>query len=115
MLETYAIERAAKGGQRLSVQDMKMVGPVLDPTNYSPQTYNALLEGRRRVLYDNLQDIGYTPPQIKAAAAQKSYEPYRPAETAPKYTLNQEITVGNKKYKVVGLSNPNDPDLEEVK
>ena len=38
LLETYAIERAAKGGQRLTVQDMKMVGPVLDPTNYKPET-----------------------------------------------------------------------------
>ena len=31
------------------------------------------------------------------------------------YTMGQEITVGNKKYRVVGLSNPNDPDLEEIK
>lgn len=115
LLETYAIERAAKGGQRLSVQDMKMVGPVLDPTNYSPQTYNALLEGRRKVLYDNLQDLGYNLQQIKTATAPRTYEAYEKGASAPKYSLGQEITYGNKKYKVIGLTNPDDPDLEEVK
>lgn len=64
LLETYAIERAAKGGQRLTVQDMKMVGPVLDPTNYTPKAYNALLEGRRKILYENLQDNGLSIEQI---------------------------------------------------
>jgi len=76
LLETYAIESAAKGGQRLTVQDMKMVGPVLDPTNYTPQTYNALLDQRRKVLYDNLQDRGLTPEEIKKASARRPYTPY---------------------------------------
>jgi hypothetical protein len=64
LLETYAIEKAAKDGQRLTVQDMKMVGPVLDPTNYTPKAYNALLEGRRKILYENLQDNGLSIDQI---------------------------------------------------
>ena len=76
LLETYAIERAAKGGQRLTVQDMKMVGPVLDPTNYKPETYNALLEQRRNVLYNNLQDMGLTIPEIQERAKQRAYVPY---------------------------------------
>ena len=76
LLETYAIERAAKGGQRLTVQDMKMVGPVLDPTNYSADTYNALLDSRRKVLYNNLQDMKVTPVQIKEMSSQRPYEPY---------------------------------------
>jgi hypothetical protein len=76
LLETYAIESAAKGGQRLTVQDMKMVGPVLDPTNYTPQTYNALLDQRRKVLYDNLQDRGLTPKEIQERSASRPYTPY---------------------------------------
>jgi hypothetical protein len=76
LLETYAIERAAKGGQRLTVQDMKMVGPVLDPTNYKPETYRALLESRRRSLYNNLQDQGLTVAEINQRAAEHPYEPY---------------------------------------
>ena len=115
LLESYNIERAAKGGQRLTVQDMKMVGPVLDPTNYSPQTYNQLLEGRRKVLYSNLQDVGYTPAMIQAQTAEKAYTPFNAPPATAKYTIGQEITKGNKKYRVVDLSDPNDPDLEEVK
>jgi hypothetical protein len=76
LLETYAIERAAKGGQRLTVQDMKMVGPVLDPTNYKPETYNGLLEQRRNVLYNNLQDMGLTIPEIQQRSKQQPYVPY---------------------------------------
>ena len=90
LLETYAIERAAKGGQRLTVQDMKMVGPVLDPTNYSADTYNALLDSRRRVLYNNLQDMGQTPEQIKEKAAQKPYEPYV-GEQVPTVTTQEQF------------------------
>jgi hypothetical protein len=83
LLETYAIESAAKGGQRLTVQDMKMVGPVLDPTNYTPATYNVLLDQRRKVLYDNLQDRGLTPEQIKKASASRPYTPYGGETTSP--------------------------------
>ena len=76
LLESYAIERAANAGQRVTVQMMKQAGPVLDPTNYTPQTYNALLDTRRKVLYDNLQDMGYSPEQIKKSSAAHEYTPY---------------------------------------
>jgi hypothetical protein len=89
LLETYAIERAAKGGQRLTVQDMKMVGPVLDPTNYSADTYNALLDSRRKVLYNNLQDMNLTPAQIKEKSAQKPYESYA-GEQVPTVTTQEQ-------------------------
>jgi hypothetical protein len=89
LLETYAIERAAKGGQRLTVQDMKMVGPVLDPTNYSADTYNALLDSRRKVLYNNLQDMGMKPEEIKEKSAQKPYEPYA-GEQVPTVTTQEQ-------------------------
>jgi hypothetical protein len=76
LLATYEIERAAKNNQRLTVQDMKMVGPVLDPTNYTPEAYNQILEDRRRVLYNNAQDIGMTQQDIKSRSAQHPYEPF---------------------------------------
>jgi hypothetical protein len=97
LLETYAIESAAKGGQRLTVQDMKMVGPVLDPTNYTPQTYNALLDQRRKVLYDNLQDRGLTPDEIKKASARRPYTPYggeAPSPAAQPSAKKDEYVVG---------------------
>ena len=76
LLESYAIERAALGGGRLTVQMMKQAGPVLDPTNYKPETYKALLEGRRRQLYNNLQDLGMSEKEIQEKSAEHAYTPY---------------------------------------
>jgi hypothetical protein len=97
LLESYAIESAAKGGQRLTVQDMKMVGPVLDPTNYTSATYKALLDQRRRVLYDNLQDRGLTPDEIKKASVRRPYTPYggeAPSPAAQPSTPKDDYVVG---------------------
>jgi hypothetical protein len=87
LLESYAIERAAAGGGRLTVQMMKQAGPVLDPTNYTPQTYQALLEERRRALYNNLGDMGYSPDKVKEMSQQRPYTPFAPTSTAQKPTL----------------------------
>ena len=46
------------------------------PTNYKPETYRALLESRRRSLYNNLQDQGLTVAEINQRAAEHPYEPY---------------------------------------
>jgi hypothetical protein len=83
LLNTYAIERAAKGGQRLTVQDMKMVGPVLDPTNYTTQAYNQLLDERRRDLYDVLSDYGFGPEDVRKLSTQSAYTPYGQTPVAP--------------------------------
>jgi len=76
LLETYAIERAAKGGQRLTVQDMKTLGPVLDPTNYSPEAYTELIERRRRDLYNRLHDAGVSDEVISQRAKEQPYIPF---------------------------------------
>ena len=92
LLESYAIERAALGGGRLTVQMMKQAGPVLDPTNYRPETYKALLEGRRKQLYNNLQDLGMSQKDIQEKSAEHAYTPYgstQPTETGtPKRTVS---------------------------
>ena len=111
LLETYAIERAAKGGQRLTVQDMKMVGPVLDPTNYKPETYNALLEQRRNVLYNNLQDMGLTIPEIQQRSKQQPYVPYGGDTSAPA----KEISPQDKQALDWANANPKDPRSAQIK
>jgi hypothetical protein len=111
LLETYAIESAAKGGQRLTVQDMKMVGPVLDPTNYTPSTYNALLDQRRKVLYDNLQDRGLTPEEIKKASASRPYTPYGGEAFSPAKVLSAE----DKEALDWANSHPQDPRSAKIK
>jgi len=111
LLETYAIERATKGGQRITVQDMKMVGPVLDPTNYKPETYNALLEQRRNVLYNNLQDMGLTIPEIQERAKQRAYVPYGGDTSAPA----KEISPQDKQALDWANANPKDPRSAQIK
>lgn len=76
LLETYAIERAAKNNQRLTVQDMRMIGPVLDPTNYSPEAYTQLIDRRRKDLYNKLQDVGMSTEEINKRSAEHPYTPY---------------------------------------
>ena len=40
----------------------------------------------------------------------------RPSQpTGGKYQIDQIITQGNKRYRIIGLDDPNDPDVEEVK
>ena len=76
LLTSYAIERAAAGGGRLTVQMMKQAGPVLDPTNYKPETYNELLDSRRRELYETLHDYGFGTADVKKMTTRGDYTPY---------------------------------------
>jgi hypothetical protein len=57
LLASYDIERAAQGG-RLTVDMVKRTTPVLDPTNYTKEAYNTILDGRRINLYQRLQSSG---------------------------------------------------------
>ena len=100
LLESYAIERAAAGGGRLTVQMMKQAGPVLDPANYKPETYEALLEERRRVLYNNLGDMGYSPDKVKEMSQQRPYTPFsgQPTEQAPSASKNMPTGEKLKSY-----------------
>ena len=45
----------------------------------------------------------------------KPGEDYAIGSQSGAYELNQVITVGRKKYKVIGLDDPSDPDLEEIR
>lgn len=76
LLASYAIERAAAGGNRLTVQMMKQAGPVLDPTNYKPETYNELLDDRRKDLYSVMHDYGFDNNDIKKMATQPAYSAF---------------------------------------
>jgi len=84
LLTSYAIERAAAGGGRLTVQMMRQAGPVLDPTNYKPETYDKLLDDRRRDLYDTLHDYGFDSKDVKKMTSREAYTPYGGETAAPK-------------------------------
>ena len=92
LLSSYAIERAAKGGQRLTVQDMKTVGPVLDPTNYTATTYAQLLDDRRRDLYDVMSDYGFNQSDVKKLSTPSLYTPYGQTQTSAPLSSSSEKT-----------------------
>ena len=76
-----------------------MVGPVLDPTNYKPETYMELLNQRRKVLYNNLQDMGVQPEQIKKLSAQRPYESFGGAAPVQKATEAEVKAYADKYFK----------------
>jgi hypothetical protein len=75
LLASYDIERAAQGG-RLTVDMVKRTTPVLDPTNYTKEAYNQVLEGRRGVLYGKLRDTGFNDQQISRLAQTAPVTPF---------------------------------------
>ena len=96
LLTSYAIERAAAGGSRLTVQMMRQAGPVLDPTNYKPETYDKLLDDRRRDLYDTLHDNGFDSKDVKKMTGREAYKPYGEETATPKSSDKKTMPTGEK-------------------
>ena len=85
--------------------DPKVVKDFLtDQINY----INDVASGTRR----SFEAAGYRVPE---ARPRDYFNTFSGGEGGGKYSMNQVINVGGKQYRVVGLSDPNDPDLEEVK
>lgn len=67
------------------------------------------------------ESAGYRVPQLRQVNFEQTYSgggqapAAQPQQGKGKYEINQIITKGNKRYRVIGLSDPNDPDVEEVK
>ena len=106
LLTSYAIERAAAGGNRLTVQMMKQAGPVLDPTNYKPETYNQLLDNRRRDLYDTLHDSGFDKKDIEKMTSRSEYTPYGGEAAAPKNSEAFSDAEKERRYQEWKAKNP---------
>lgn len=67
------------------------------------------------------ESAGYRVPQLRQINFEQTYSgggqapAAQPQQGGGRYQMGQVITKGNKQYRVVGLSNPDDPDVEEVK
>jgi hypothetical protein len=67
------------------------------------------------------ESAGYRVPQLRQVNFEQTYGGGNQAPTTQgqpsggTYQIDQIITKGNKKYRITGLSDPNDPDVEEVK
>lgn len=106
LLAQYAIESAAKGGQRLTVFDMKTRGPVLDPTNYTPETYDAVLDGRRKELFGDLgryipkEGIDKLKQQSPYKSFDEEYKSQQPQETKLATSADIDATAKGQKITV---------------
>lgn len=67
------------------------------------------------------ESAGYRVPQLRQINFEQTYSgggqapAAQPQQGGGRYQMGQVITKGNKQYRVIGLSNPDDPDVEEVK
>jgi hypothetical protein len=110
ILAGFKIEQGLTG-TRVPVFTQKVVGPILDPRSYKPETYDKLLSSRQEELLDRAWDRGIDEEDIAKMA-----RPSRPSTpTATKYQVGQVIQRGGKNYRVTSIADPNNPDVEEVK
>lgn len=86
-------------GQKYTYKDIQEIKKATDPT---------MLKTPLRNGWDAIHK-GTLAPQPRPTAL-----PVAKQDTGTNYTIGQQVTVGGKKYKVVGSPGP-DPDLEEVK
>ncbi len=67
------------------------------------------------------ESAGYRVHQLRQVNFEQTYggggqaPAAQPQQGGGKYEINQIITKGGKPYRIIGLSDPNDPDVEEVK
>lgn len=112
-----APNRHALFGATLTANELKNYLSFTAKKSDSPETVKTFLDDQinysksigenKKLVYEA---AGYKVPEAKARDFISSFS------TQPsKYSIGQEITLNNKTYKVVDISNPDDPELEEVK
>ena len=127
LIRTFALFRSKEfetAGKALTKIENKILAPLY-------QSEFRVYEGIRNAMSSGLEELkrqqGFLEnqyPSLKARQQGASQQPAAGGGQAPtaqpqqgggKYEMNQIITKGNKRYRVIGLSDPNDPDVEEVK
>jgi hypothetical protein len=115
-------------GATLTGNELKNFQSFTAKTSDSAETVKTMLrdqadysEATARQKAMQYESAGYRVPQLRKVNFEQTYGGDNQAPTAQgqpsagKYQIDQIITKGNKKYRVTGLSDPNDPDVEEVK
>ena len=66
-----AIERGERGGTVLPVGFIKALGPLLDPKQFTKESYLSILEGRKEDLMESLTAFGFGENEIKKLTDQR--------------------------------------------
>jgi hypothetical protein len=112
------------GGKSLTGSEQKILEPIFGWRGLTADALNRRLGETKRAMQvtQSLNEEIYPgfknlKPKLDAAYESIGKIPTIPQQETPQavYKVGQEITRGGKKYKVIDDSNPEDPDLEEIK
>jgi hypothetical protein len=106
-LARFQSEEFKIGGKSLTASEQKILGPIYNWRGLTAKALEDNLKEAERAMdkeqlylesrYPGLGEINYD------------------VTPSSKYSVGQIIEKGNKKFRVIDISNPNDPDVEEVK
>jgi len=110
-------------GATLTGNELKNFQSFTAKTSDSAETVKTMLrdqadysEATARQKVMQYESAGYRVPDLRKVNFEQTYGGDSQGQpSVEKYQIDQIITKGNKKYRITGLSDPNDPDVEEVK
>ena len=96
---------ATPGQKQNNVKNIERINQILP---FSVEDTLNVLKANRKPLGKKMEQL-LTQPQIVPNVSME------PQDRQSKYEMGQVIKKGNKTYRIIGLDDPNDPDIEEVK
>ena len=105
-IKVHAEMPGATPGQRQN--NVKNIERINKTVPFSVEDTLNVLKANRKPLGKKMEQL-LTQPQIVPNVSME------PQERQSKYEMGQIIKKGNKTYQIIGLDDPNDPDIEEVK
>ena len=105
-IKVHAEMPGATPGQKQN--NLRNIERINQTVPFSVEDTLNVLKANRRPLGKKMEQL-LTQPQIVPNVSME------PQERQNKYEINQIIKKGNKTYRIIGLDDPNDPEIEEVK
>jgi hypothetical protein len=105
-IKVHAEMPGATPGQKQN--NVKNVERINQTVPFSVEDTLNVLKANRKPLGKKMEQL-LTQPQIVPNVSME------PQDRQSKYEMGQVIKKGNKTYRIIGLDDPNDPDIEEVK
>lgn len=118
-LARFQAEEFKIGGKSLTQSEQKILGPIYNWRGLTAEALQDNLREAERAMdkeqsylenrYPGFKELNYRgdTPRTSTSNTQST--------STSKYKIDQIIEIKGKKYKVTGLSDPNNPDIEEVK
>jgi len=106
-LARFQSEEFKIGGKALTASEQRILGPIYNWRGLTAKALEDNLKEAERAMDKEQMYLESRYPGL----GEINYE----VTPSSKYSVGQIIEKGNKKFRVIDVSNPNDPDVEEVK